>query len=282
MQIFTYWDSEKLPILNEYCIYTWRKYNPDFSIVILNDTNIHKYVKTFPINYEKLIVQHKSDYIRTYLLYHYGGIWIDSTLILRGKLGDIFDLKIKDKLQLILGDPSIIFFKQISKYKNRYFHNSFLCCLTPQNELVKAWLNNFNWCIENLNPQYIYEWANFPHYFKDLYTNINKGRELKETVFTWDFKQAGFTYYLTHMNILSVLVTLSDTYVKYYVNTHKHQNFLFWENNKFEYDNSQLYIKIAQGTRTRVIELIENNRLYKHPELSAWIEVEYFKDITNS
>lgn len=179
MQIFTYWDCDKLPILNQYCIYTWKKYNPDISIVILNDANIHQYVKTFPVNYDKLIIQHKSDYIRTYLIYHYGGIWMDNTIILKGQIGDIFDLNVKDKLQLIDTQTLRVFKRRLSRYKERHFHNNFMCCLTPHNELVNAWLNNFIWCIENLNPAYISNDTKFPQYFKDLYRTIKNGNDFR-------------------------------------------------------------------------------------------------------
>lgn len=270
MQIFTYWDAEKLPILNEYCIHTWRKYNPDVSITILNDTNIHQYVKTFPINYDKLIVQHKSDYIRTYLLYHYGGIWIDSTIIIKGKIGDIFDLSIKDKIQLIDTQTKRIFTKRYAfRYKGRHFHNNFMCCLKPYNELVKVWLNNFIWCIENLNAAYINKNTKFPEYFKDLYRTIKNGN---------DFKPSWFTYYLTHMNILSVLISNSNVYDEYYTKTDKTANFLLWINDKFHYEEGQTYLKIDHMTQKIISELIENNRLDEHPQLNTWIDKEYFKN----
>lgn len=269
MQIFTYWDSEKLPLLNQYCIYTWKKHNPEFSTVILHDSNIHQYVKTFPVNYDKLIIQHKTDYIRTYLLYHYGGIWIDNTIILRGKLGDIFDLNIKDKLQLIGGDPDRIIIKsRQSIYKNRYFHNNFMCSLKSHNELVKSWLDNFSWFIENLNPatnpsKYP------PEYFKDSYRNIKNGR---------DFVNANFTYYLTHMNVLTILITKTDIYNQCFIKIKTPTNFLSRINDKFEYDDSVIYIKINQALRRILTSLIENNILCEHQELNRWIDMEYFKN----
>lgn len=266
MKIFTYWDKEKLPVLNEYCIYTWKKYNPEIPIIMLNDTNIHQYIKTFPVNYDKLMIQHKSDYIRTYVLYNYGGIWIDNTIIITGKIEDIFELNIKNKLQLYRSRTthSCIKARSMSKYRNFYFDNHLMCCLTPNNELIKVWLDNFTWCIQNLNAQY----TNAPPlYFKDVYGKIKKGM---------DFRMRGYTYYLTHMNVLSILLTSSDIYHKYYINLNRFSNLLIWEKEKFHYQDNQPYTKIEQHGRKHINEIIEKNAFDEHPELYKWFEVDYF------
>jgi hypothetical protein len=266
MKIFTYWNDVELPVLNKYCMYTWSKYNPDISIICINDSNIQDYVKKFPINYDKLIVQHKSDYIRTYMLYHHGGIWLDNTIILKGNIAEMFDLNIKDKLQLFKACNAyqIVKKKFLPIYQNFYFDNNSMCCLTPGNELLQYILSNFEWCIENLDPKY----TNVL-YFKKLYRrgNFNKYSH---------FIQRSFTYYLTYMNIISMLVTGTDKYNNSYIISNKHCNFLMYRNEKFHYENTFIHLKMDQSVRKHVMEFIENNKIIDNPDLNKWFDADYF------
>jgi len=84
--IFFYWDSLELPdeLLNNFNNY--KKHNPDFNVIILNDEDINKYKNEFPETIELFhlatIAALKSDIIRFIFLYKEGGIWIDSNTTL--------------------------------------------------------------------------------------------------------------------------------------------------------------------------------------------------------
>ena len=83
--IWTYWHEPELPSLIKKFINTWKKHNPDFKIIILNHQNIKTFLPTEDLdilNYEKDITQTRfSDIVRYNILYKYGGIWSDISII---------------------------------------------------------------------------------------------------------------------------------------------------------------------------------------------------------
>lgn len=89
--IWSYWDDlENIPEFVNICIETWRKYNPNYEIILLNKTNLHQYVD-IPEN----IVNHPlfndsharfSDLIRFYVLAQNGGVWCDASILLKDSL----------------------------------------------------------------------------------------------------------------------------------------------------------------------------------------------------
>jgi len=55
-----------------------------WNVHLLNKRTVYSYIprSAFPAKYAELSVQHKSDWIRLYLLAHYGGCWLDASIIL--------------------------------------------------------------------------------------------------------------------------------------------------------------------------------------------------------
>ena len=78
--IWTYWDSEYIPEVVQKCIGTWRKTNPDYTIVVLTPKNINQFFNADPI-YDfphcKNSVQRTTDFIRLYLIHYFGGFWVE-------------------------------------------------------------------------------------------------------------------------------------------------------------------------------------------------------------
>jgi len=63
------------------CVKSWRHYNPDWNIILLDDTNLSKYIQldTY-VNLNKQIDKTAlSDIVRIALLKKYGGLWVDAT-----------------------------------------------------------------------------------------------------------------------------------------------------------------------------------------------------------
>lgn len=270
IKIFTYWHDENLPLFNKYCIESWKKYNPKCEIIILNDNNLNEYINdnNIPKNFNYIIKQHKSDYIRTYMLFQYGGIWIDNTIILKDSLDNIFDFNIKNKLQLFTSN-SCTFKSPYSKmYKNDYFENSLMCCLKPNNYLCKAILNNFSWCIENSNINYNIKYTvSNCLYFINLYKK-NKIKLYKH------FKKNNWTCYLTHMNITALLIN-SNTFDEHYHRLNKNMNFLLYNiNAEYSFNPKDKHLKIVHHTREKLIDSILKNKIPYN--LSEWIDTSYF------
>ena len=83
-KIWTYWHDETLPEFISKCVENWKKYNPDYEIIILNNTNYKSYIKDCDIlSYPACrFVQRVSDFMRIHALNQNGGIWIDASTLL--------------------------------------------------------------------------------------------------------------------------------------------------------------------------------------------------------
>lgn len=87
-QIWTYWnDATKLPRTVQLCMDSWRKHNPDYQITLLTKENYAQYT-TIPAH----IADHPnfhdnptrfSDLVRVWTLTQHGGIWIDSSVLVK-------------------------------------------------------------------------------------------------------------------------------------------------------------------------------------------------------
>ena len=82
---------ETAPLLVQRCVESIRKYANGMEVVVLTDKNISKYVDIPSYIYDKLKRgcmgrTHFSDILRLHLLSQYGGVWIDSTMLMTGVL----------------------------------------------------------------------------------------------------------------------------------------------------------------------------------------------------
>lgn len=92
-RIWQYWngDIQNAPDIVKCCIKSVEKYKGELEHVILNDENIKNYITIPDYIYELknqgiIKAAHFADIVRTYLLYEYGGLWIDATVLLTAPL----------------------------------------------------------------------------------------------------------------------------------------------------------------------------------------------------
>lgn len=85
-KIFTFWEPKgNIPHYIQLCIQTWRKFLPEYEIVLVDYSNINKYLgKNFYDNilYTDFPLSILSDTIKCALLKTYGGIWFDADTII--------------------------------------------------------------------------------------------------------------------------------------------------------------------------------------------------------
>ena len=93
--IWTYWDNpDKIPKTVKMCMESWKRYNPDYEIVLLTKKNYFSYI-TIPVelsshpNFNDSSARF-SDLVRLYALVEYGGIWIDSSILLKSSFDWLF------------------------------------------------------------------------------------------------------------------------------------------------------------------------------------------------
>lgn len=81
--IWTYWNSDKLPLFIQACVESWKRYHPDFNVRVLTPSNLKKYTD---LDVKKISWNDKpareSDIIRLDILAKYGGIWSDASIVL--------------------------------------------------------------------------------------------------------------------------------------------------------------------------------------------------------
>lgn len=105
-QIWSFWDTGEMPAdiqaiynKNKSTLYDWK-------FVCLSDDTISDYLdmEQFPPGYYNLIPQHRADYIRLALLYKYGGVWMDVSIIVNSReaFNKLYDGAVERKVQAAL------------------------------------------------------------------------------------------------------------------------------------------------------------------------------------
>jgi hypothetical protein len=83
--IWTYWTGD-IPDILLTCKYSWKEHLTGWDIRWLNKDKLGKYNIPLPKNFDELPPAAQSDTIRLGLLYEYGGVWLDATIILNRDL----------------------------------------------------------------------------------------------------------------------------------------------------------------------------------------------------
>lgn len=84
-KIWLYWHDTNPPEIVKRCYEKIIKLHPDYDIYFLNDSNVSKYIPEYDVFSIKSLPL-RSDYIRLNLLYKFGGIWLDSSILIFEKL----------------------------------------------------------------------------------------------------------------------------------------------------------------------------------------------------
>jgi hypothetical protein len=144
-KIWAFWDNDIIPDIVQKCINTWKKFNPDYEINIVNKKNLSEYlpdVDFYKIKHIDNSVEKFSDMVRLHLLSKYGGIWSDASVIcLKPYDSWIPDLREETESEFIgfyIDSFTLPKFKETSPVIENWF---FAC--TPGSIMIKDWLNEF-------------------------------------------------------------------------------------------------------------------------------------------
>jgi len=95
INIWCYWSQgeKNIPKFHNLCLNSWKKnLNQNYKINIISKDKFLNIQKEFNNEYlDNFTFQQQSDIVRLYLLYEYGGIWMDITIILQNSLQFILD-----------------------------------------------------------------------------------------------------------------------------------------------------------------------------------------------
>lgn len=133
--IWLYWEDVNVPELVLLMVEQIGKVFKGYEVNLLTRDNVAKYLPNleFPV---AIPLAHKSDVIRLNLLYLYGGVWIDSSVIISEIPAWLNDSINANKYDLIG------YYRDKSTLDKNYpiIENWFLAC-PAKNELIKAWLD---------------------------------------------------------------------------------------------------------------------------------------------
>lgn len=103
--IWLYWENKPNSLKPSYlnlCYKTVLKHCKDsFDIHLLDEKTVYKYLPDLRKDINQLMIPQKADYIRICLLYKYGGIWLDSDIIVNNDLKPMYDKMEEEKVDYI-------------------------------------------------------------------------------------------------------------------------------------------------------------------------------------
>ena len=158
-KIFTFWEPrENIPGYLQLCIKTWKKFLPEYEIMILDYKNVKDYLGETLFSLiicKDLTLPIQADAIRVALLKKYGGIWMDvDTIITNGE----FLEELKNFELVMLGEE---------KYKQQ---NIGFIFATKNSSIMNQWL------IEIINKVKIYKQI-----------NLSQKKKRKKMKVNWNF-----------------------------------------------------------------------------------------------
>ena len=184
---------ENAPEVVRISYHSWVFMNPDYNVVFLDAFNIHNYFPywdAFSISNLRLKIAHKADFLRTFLIHYYGGIWVDATTFCFKPLSSW--------LPSVLENNPLFFPKQPKKCKDRLIKN-WLIAGTKDNLFAKLLLDKLF--------AYIFRYRNSPvkmlHAHAYMPKFMSKDIDLTPNDFTRSCldrcdEQGFFPYYFYH------------------------------------------------------------------------------------
>tara|TARA_Y100000389_G_scaffold145202_1_gene143687 strand:- start:10744 stop:12498 length:1755 start_codon:yes stop_codon:yes gene_type:complete len=261
--IWIYWHEpiEKAPEIVQICIKIVKKLNYDYEINILNQYNYKNFVNDksiINIMDSNLQNYHKADLLRLYLVYTYGGIYMDASII----LFQSFDW--------LLNTKEVFMYKNIQHttiYTEPIFEN-WLIVSVKGNSIIKLLMDTFyNSLINGIEKSYI-EYINKNTNYQNFYNSRIKHGPYHLFYFV-------MIHTLSKNNLHDKIEYLDCNYNKYPCNTfHNNKNledlFLkeYSENEYTEIVKNNKFVKLV-GTNREYI--IKNNIKYKKNSLIDYL-----------
>jgi len=85
-KVWSYWHDDHPPLVVRLCIDNWKALNPGYEVRLLSARSVADFLPDVPPTLSRLGAAKQSDWIRLALLERYGGIWLDSSIILTTSL----------------------------------------------------------------------------------------------------------------------------------------------------------------------------------------------------
>ena len=172
--VWLYWhDLDHIPSIVSKCIDSMIYFNRDYIINILDDSRFKEltgidinqaFSKTNNKSYQK-----KSDFIRLNIIYRYGGIWLDASIICTKSLNWIHDIQKSKKFPDKTYYETICFMAPDTE--NNPVIDSWFIASVPRSLFIFDWMNEFNDSLQ---------YTNDAQYCKEIISNYPVPTNLKK------------------------------------------------------------------------------------------------------
>lgn len=148
--LWTYWHDPILPDVINYCISTWRKYNPTYDIRVVNNNNIKEYINDFSPNLFKHAVDDNdritsfarySDYVRLNIVSKYGGLWLDASSVCQAPFDWVHGIQQAQNVDFVAYRLDAFSSKNM-EHPTPVIESWFFACV-PSSDFVTAWKDEF-------------------------------------------------------------------------------------------------------------------------------------------
>lgn len=154
-----YWhDPHNIPNVVNECFISWRRNYPTYSIIIVNNNTISKYINRdeLPNKFEEIKAhQMRSDFIRLALLKKYGGIWIDASILMMKPIEPIW---LDHKYDLAVFNQPL----HEIKGRGKLVPENWFISAPKNSKIIKLWKDEFTHGVDDFNT------------IDDYYKNIEK------------------------------------------------------------------------------------------------------------
>jgi hypothetical protein len=166
--IFWFQGFENSPEIISKCIESWKYYNPDWSIILIDNNNLNDYINLIDISQKDINPTALSDIIRITLLKIYGGLWVDATTFCNQSLNEW--------LPDYIGEG---FFAFDRPAHDRLLSSWFLYS-EKNNYIVDNWFQSTMDYYKRNNEPHTYFW--FHHLFGELYNTDSSFKDAWDRV----------------------------------------------------------------------------------------------------
>lgn len=166
-KIWIYWEGN-LPEFVGKCVQNIRDKNPSYDVFLLNPENVDQYSQMDFSKLQNATPQQKADLLRFDLLYHYGGIWLDASIILYESLDWISDLMVQNKTE------SFAYYRRKNTTNLNYpVVENWLLASVKDNVFFKHWYDELYLAIQQTPKLYIQDIKDTEKNPKDFFQRIS-------------------------------------------------------------------------------------------------------------
>ncbi|MCX5466771.1 glycosyltransferase family 32 protein [Acinetobacter nematophilus] len=166
-KIWIYWEGY-FPEFVEKCIDNIHQKNPTYEVHVLNPENVNQYTQINFSLLETATPQQKADLLRFDLLYHYGGIWLDASIILYESLDWIAELMQKNQTE------SFSYYRKKNTTNLNYpVLENWLLASVKNNIFFKYWYDELYLAIQKTPKKYVQEIKDTEKNTKDIFQRIS-------------------------------------------------------------------------------------------------------------